>query len=188
MRLNLCLSFAALGFMISGSAHAVPIQWNLKDVVLTDGATVTGGFTFDDDTNSVSDFAFTISGGALSSFPSATTFSKALGTPVSYYNISVYSQKDGFYFGTYAHRLDIIPTEFLTNAGGTVSLIQLNPNAAYFTAESISGSARRAITGSITTLSAAVPESSTWAMLVAGAGFVGASMRRRRQITKVSFA
>jgi hypothetical protein len=34
----------------------------------------------------------------------------------------------------------------------------------------------------------AVPESSTWAMMIAGFGLVGASLRYRRRTTKVSFA
>ncbi|MBM6577743.1 PEP-CTERM sorting domain-containing protein [Microvirga sp. SRT01] len=34
----------------------------------------------------------------------------------------------------------------------------------------------------------AVPEPSTWAMMIVGFGMVGGAMRRRRVSTKVSFA
>ncbi|MBS0504308.1 MAG: PEP-CTERM sorting domain-containing protein [Proteobacteria bacterium] len=33
----------------------------------------------------------------------------------------------------------------------------------------------------------AVPEPATWAMMIAGFGFVGAAMRRRRRTVQVSF-
>lgn len=49
----------------AGAASAAPVQWQLDDVVLTDGASVTGGFSFDAATGTYSDIALSRSIGSV---------------------------------------------------------------------------------------------------------------------------
>ena len=56
----------ALGVLLTGglgSAQAVPLTWDLNNVVFGDGTTVTGSFVFDADTTTFSDLDLTSSGG-----------------------------------------------------------------------------------------------------------------------------
>jgi len=47
--------FLGLSIFLSSVAQAVPVSWTLNDVVLSDGGTVSGSFSYDADTNTYSD-------------------------------------------------------------------------------------------------------------------------------------
>ena len=70
----------------------------------------------------------------------------------------------------------------LSASGGT-----FNPIASY---EAEPSGGIRFLSGSVSAVTAAVPEAGTWAMMIAGVGMVGGAMRRRKAEgrTTVSFA
>lgn len=49
--------------LVAGAGHAAPLTWSLTGVEFDDGASATGTFVFDADTNSISDINITVTGG-----------------------------------------------------------------------------------------------------------------------------
>lgn len=59
--LGRCIALCSALLFPSGQAHAAAVSWNLQNVGLLDGGTVTGFLVFDADTETFSDFSFTLS-------------------------------------------------------------------------------------------------------------------------------
>jgi len=56
---------AVIILFVTGSVQAAPITWTLNNVVFDDGATVTGSFVYDQDTNLYSEMSITVAGGYM---------------------------------------------------------------------------------------------------------------------------
>ena len=67
MRFPLGLSLCVLTILsgVTGSAWAVPVTWTLHNVVFEDGATASGSFVYDADTNTYSAVNITTQGGSI---------------------------------------------------------------------------------------------------------------------------
>lgn len=110
------------------TAHATPMTWSLDNVFFNDGATAGGSFTYDEATNSVSDWNISVSGGNESVFPAFTY------DPTSTQSVGVYeADSTGLSFqffvdpnatgGTPESRVIVLTTEgFLTDIGATIPL------------------------------------------------------------------
>jgi hypothetical protein len=157
------------------SAQATPLTWTLTGVSFADGATASGSFVFDASINTYLSWNITTTAttppnanGGLSEFMGGKTYTTNILTDASsnhFGNASGLAVKDvpGNKFGlVYQHNL--------TNAGGVVALWSVSEGY------EINGFKSRSITaGSVT---AAVPEPGTYAMLLAGLVLVGWARRR----------
>lgn len=153
------------------SAQATPITYNLTDVSFADGTGATGSITFDSDTKLSSSFFISTTAGILSAF----NWSKA---------------NSGLYFGGGAgpNNFTIITTDgrrvfnfsflnALTNAGGNNTI-----NTASTYECNNCGTFRRVITGSLTAVSAEVPEPASLALMLPAFGALAMARRRRKQV------
>lgn len=165
--------FLALLFAAS-NATAIPVTWNLDDVVFDDGGSATGSFTFDAGTGTFSSINITTSanGSLGASYGEQVGVSSA--TTLDFLEIGgVAGGVIGF------SRLLLSLDSAMMDAGGTIGLA-LTPWAVegVCTNESCTGLSplRHAIRGSITT----VPEPVTLALM--GLGLAGFGYQRRKQI------
>jgi hypothetical protein len=179
--------FAGLFVALAGMASASPLTWNLSNVTLGDGSTVTGSFVFDADTTTFSNLNLVSSGGAAAPASSPWAFNvnnlpgseQNAGGITGFQAVDVASANE-----TGAHYISLFSTggPVMTNAGGTIVLtfFQIgtcgNANCSGndgIHPVSFTGS------GSFTTDVAGVPEPSTW-MLSGSALLVGLLRRKRR--------
>ncbi|OJV29380.1 MAG: hypothetical protein BGO24_03985 [Sphingomonas sp. 67-36] len=154
------------------------VVFNLDNVKLVDGGTLTGSFTTSDDLSVLEDFSITSAGG--NGWPygvfTGTTYTMADAiNPVFWTSAQGISAK--FAGGS---QLNIFFSSALTAAGAmldqTTSETQKLAGSRWLTEGSVS-----AVAGA-----GGVPEPATWAMMIAGFGLVGAAMRRRK--AQVRFA
>ena len=117
---------AVLVLIVGGAASASPIQWNLSGVTLGDGSSVAGSFIYDVDTNTWSGLSITTSGGtilpATDEWEFNTLYSGGLrndGTRSGF--IAVYPTATDL-TGAKALVLMSTDSQYMTNAGGTISL------------------------------------------------------------------
>jgi hypothetical protein len=168
---------AALAAASSIPAQAAEVVWSLQGVNFADGGTASGTFTFNADTNTVTNFALSVTGGNTAVFP-AFTWDSSTATTVY---VGLYGGLN-FRSTTSLRELRLDPVASLTNAGGTVAL-DLD---SIFGGDCYNCDPFRAFTsGSLVASAAAVPEPATWGMMLAGFGAVGWSMRRRRSAAAV---
>lgn len=99
------------------AAGASPIQWTLADVLFEDGATASGSFIYDADTDTFSDILVTTTAGAFA--PAAVYTSLVVGGPGD----AVLTPAGGDLTG--AGALQLVFYFPLTNAGGIVPLVDL---------------------------------------------------------------
>ena len=156
---------AALSF----NAYAIPVEWTLTDVTMRYGGTLTGGFTYDNDTNVYSDIAITYSN------PTSSGLQTNLGgTATSFAFANAFYLDANLYAGPNANvGIDIFYQDELTNAGGVVELfagsfsVASSPN--FGSDDIVSGS----LTGTVVPIPAAV-----WLF---GSALAGLGWMRRKQ-------
>ncbi len=161
-----------LTLALAPMSFASTVTWNLSDVTFSDGASATGNFQFDADSNTFSSWNINVTAGALSAF----TYTNANSSPFDGVQASGYQPTFFFSQNGSTRQLRITPLTALTDAGGTVA-INLN------TWGGGSGSVecdnctpyRNIVSGSLTTDSlGGVPEPGSMCLL--GIGLVCASI------------
>jgi hypothetical protein len=166
------LAAAALAAVSALPAQAAEVVWTLQGAAFSDGGTAAGTFTFNADTNTVTNFALSVTGGNTDVFP-AFTWDSSTATAVY---VGLYGGLN-FRSTTSLRELRLDPAASLTNAGGTVAL----DLGSIFGGDCYNCDPFRAFTsGSLVASAAGVPEPATWGMMLAGFGAVGWSMRRSR--------
>lgn len=174
----------------SSAVFAVPVQWTLQGMTFSNGSVVSGTFDFDANSNAVSNISISMSAGngfAAQSFnaiaPSSFNYFGGIFTtmPLSYNDTLDCANNNDSTCGTHAFGVNLYPAH-MSDAGGVIAA-----SSAWIghCSEAIcnqgSWSFRQdyslAATGSI----AAVPEASTYAMMLAGLGLIAALARRRNQ-------
>ncbi len=126
------LGIAALTLLAAPAIYAGPINWELSDVTLSDGITVTGSFTFNADTDTYSNVDITTT--AAGPF-SAYTFLDTCGTDVSSCTgVSPNSTEALFLTSNASNQSGLpaiaffftgvggVPPAGLTDAGGTIDI------------------------------------------------------------------
>ncbi|MBJ7901507.1 MAG: hypothetical protein GC158_16675 [Cyanobacteria bacterium RI_101] len=108
---------------LAPSAEAIPVNWALNGVTFTDGASATGGFTYDADTNTYSNVSISVTGPIYASnLPNPRTFSTS-NVVVSGSGASALSL--GNNFGSIINGEQQVLFNFLSslsNSGGSVSI------------------------------------------------------------------
>ncbi len=171
MKLALLGSAAAAALLLANPAAATVI-FNLDNVVLVDGGTLTGSISLSDNFANIEDFSITSSDSIGSPYGSfvGRTYTFADATMISW------NAAQGLWaqFGSPMAQLSI----YLANPPLTDGD---NPLATSTSEVQIvtDGGTRWAESGSL--VAATVPEAATWGMLILGFGLVGASLRRRER-------
>ena len=174
------LAIAAL-VLASVPAQATPVTWTLSGI-FNDGATASGSFVWDADTNTSPIFSISTTGGTLGAFTYDNSSSYLFAHPFSNANDYVWAKND------VSRYIDLDFATPLTNAGGTHALLTANPfapgggfqnNTASWECDNCA-SVPYFVEGSVTSVSA-VPEPETYAMMLAGLGLLGFAARRRKQ-------
>lgn len=101
-------------------ACAIPVRWTFANARFADGGTITGKFTYDADTNIVSNWSVSVSGGNTTDFPAvvydtstSTSGAQPLADP----------QKTVLFFLNDSERvLRVTPVTDFTDAGGTLAI------------------------------------------------------------------
>lgn len=159
---------AASVFALATPASAA-IVFNLDNVKLVDGGTLTGSFTTSDDLSQL--ISFSITSSTNNGWPygnyAGTTYTLGDATSL-FWNAA---QGISANFGSSAH-LNLFFDNPLSATGAVLNQT---------TSETQKGFNRYLVGGSVSgTIAGAVPEPATWAMLIMGFGLVGAAMRRRK--------
>jgi hypothetical protein len=158
--------------LLSGAlpALATPIKWTLSDVKFTDGATASGSFFYDGDTKKGSLFNVSTSAGILSAFHYEPATSGLFTGGGAGPNNFILMTNDGRRY------LNFSFLDPLSNAGGTLNI---NLSSGY---ECLNcNPSRHMVSGSVTTLSANVPEPGTLAIVMPALGMLGWMARRRNK-------
>ncbi|WP_254620996.1 PEPxxWA-CTERM sorting domain-containing protein [Sphingomonas sp. CL5.1] len=166
---------------VSAIAMATPasaaIVFNLDNVKLVDGGTLTGSFTTSDDLSALEDFSITSAGG--NGWPYGT-FAGTTYTMANAISPVFWTFAQGISANFAGAQLNIFFSSPLTATGATL-------NQTSSETQTLAGS-RWLTDGSVSAVAGggSVPEPATWAMMIAGFGVVGAAMRRRK--VRVRFA
>jgi len=166
------LLLLASSLVVAPVSSASTVSWNLNNVTFSDGATASGAFTFDADSNTLSDWNVSVTSGVLSAF----TYSPANSTAGSYFQETGYQDELLFMVNGSTRQLRLTPLDALTDSGG-IDPINFN------TFGNGSGSVecyncapyREVVSGSFAT---ATPEPGSMALL--GLGFASASLLARK--------
>ena len=174
MKIAILGSAAAAALLFANPAVATAV-FNLDNVNLVDGGTLTGWISLSDDFASLEDFSIT------SSDSSGTEYGTFVGRTYSLSDTTSYTwQAAQGLWAQFADPLSQLHI-FLANP----PLMDGDNPLAVTTAEvqiTTSGGTRWAESGQLVPDAvAAVPEAATWAMLVFGFGLVGTSLRRRER-------
>jgi hypothetical protein len=182
MKLRLFCSAAAMWALALsvGAANANPLTWNLEDFVFNDGGTASGSFVFDTTTGHYTDISIVTTVGTA--FPGASYDTP---DPASAGNSTFFSAVNSANLANLngTPLLAFLWAAPLTSAGGTVDI--------KFTSFHYEGSCfsgcngitidRSLVSGDITTNAVnAVPEPSTWAMMILGFAGIGFMAYRRK--------
>ncbi|MCG2840040.1 PEPxxWA-CTERM sorting domain-containing protein [Sandaracinobacter sp. RS1-74] len=169
--MNFRMLFGALagaGLLSAAPASAV-VVFELKNVTLQDGGQLTGTITTSDDLNTL--VGLEITSTSNHNWP----YGNFIGRTYNFADILpgfVWNTAQGLqaWFAGPTARLDIFFAQPLTLAGADLAVSANEWQQA--------AGARAVVSGSL----GVVPEPAAWAMMIAGFGLVGASMRRRRAI------
>lgn len=171
MKFGLILGAAAAATLLSAPAAAV-VVFDLNNVTLVDGGTLTGSLTVSDDLSTLLDFSITSSSNA------GWPYGNYVGRTYSFADTTFYSWNaaQGLLadFGGPSARVNIFVASPLTASGALLAVTTSETQSV------TGGGTRYAISGELVAQQPGlVPEPATWAMLITGFGLVGASMRRR---------
>jgi hypothetical protein len=170
MRFALVLSLCVLTILcgVTGSAWAVPVTWTLHNVVFQDGATVSGSFVYDADTNTYSAVNITTTTGPIRT---GATYTFVCTTPcdliapsdqvVAFLTTSPATDQTGLPVLQY-----IFFNAPLTNAGAKTIAVLAGEASCVDTTCSDGEDPIRFGGGLITSLSGAIPTLSEWGMIV----------------------
>lgn len=169
---SIIIGTALLATAVPGVASAA-IIFNLNNVVMSDGSTLTGSLTTSDNLMTLQSFDI-FSQTKSSAFGNLTGYEYA---PAGASLIS-WNPFQGLtaFFTTPSGSLQLYLTTTLTTAGGTL---------ASSSAETQYGKGFRYVSGGslVAQQAAAVPEPATWMTMILGLGAVGAALRYRRKVT-----
>ena len=185
-KMMLATGVSAAAMLAATSASAATFLFSYSGTNATNGAfTATGTLTTTNTTTLVNGrAAYTITGitgtrngAAITGLVPAGTDFGGLSTDNYLYVAAPYLTLSGFGFSVAGtgnlfnpYYLGSAYQEYVRNAAGAD--VQATPG----------------ITFTATPVTAAVPETATWAMMIAGFGMMGVALRTRRRSTKVSFA
>ena len=174
MKFGLILGAAAAVMTLSAPVAAA-VVFDLSNVTLVDGGTLTGTLTLSDDLASLEGFNIT------SSSNSGWPYANFAGRTYLFTDVTTFSwnaaQGLQANFADPSARLDIFFSSPLTSTGTGLAIT---------TSETQGNYNRYAVSGELVAQAGAVPEPATWAMLIIGFGLVGVSMRRRSQTDVLS--
>ncbi len=160
--------------MIGMAAPAsAAVVFNLNNVTLVDGGTLSGSFTTSDDLATLIGFSITSSTNNGWPYGNFTGTTYTLGNATSLF----WNATQGLSATFPKAKLNLFFNSPLTSTGTALNQT---------TSETQKGYNRYLTSGSVSAVAGAVPEPATWAMMIAGFGLVGAAMRRRA--AKVRFA
>jgi hypothetical protein len=170
--------FAVLASFVATTAAASPLQWTLSGATFADSTVATGSFFYDASTNTYSNWNITTATGTglafgfipvpMTGYAYAPASSFVTGASnASHFQLQQINFISGF---------DLTFTQSLTQSGGTVSL-----GTAGGSSEHASSIVSRLLTSGVVTAAAPIPEPSTYALMLAGLGFVGLVANRRRK-------
>lgn len=150
----------------SASALASPVSWTLTNVIFDTGGTMTGSFTWNADTSSLTNISIQISGGSEPSLDGHLTTGSSFSADFFAFNQSPATGNPGIHLN---------PNSSLTDAGGTLvidsgmSFVGVCIDSACNDIGAVGGSLF-GLSGSLvgTPVSSATPECSTLALLVPG--------------------
>jgi hypothetical protein len=164
---------------VPGSACADNVTWNLNDATFTDGATATGSFVYNADTNTVSSVDIVTSAGADFGGTDYTAPDPGYG-PFPAEIVFVTGAGLADYTGTPA--LDLLFGSPLTDAGGTIPLSLLTGELTCGNPGCTTGGVpfyRALAAGDVTTAAVSTPEPSTLLLLGLGLLMLFAAGKRK---------
>lgn len=164
---------------IAQISFASTVTWNLNNVAFSDGATASGSFDFNADTNTLSNWDISVTSGALSAF----TYIPADSTAGSYFQETGYQDELLFMVNGSTRQLRLTPLTALTDAGGTVDINLNTFGGGSGSVECFNcGPYRLVVSGSFDTETPGTPEPCSMGLL--GIGFAGTvlSARKRRSL------
>jgi hypothetical protein len=175
MNLKRIRSSAILLVALQAAAFATPVTWYLSGVQFADGATASGSFVYDADTDTYSAVNITTTSG--SSF-AGVHYLLTLGAGSHPYDLAAVTAAPGSLLNT--PMLQVWYTSSLTNSGGTVPLL-VNSTGEFNCENAGCGSVsihRLATAGSVTTTVSAAPSSAAGvpALSGVGLGFLGIAL------------
>lgn len=162
---SLKLSLALAGLLLAGAAQAVTVySYSVTGATLLNGAAFSGSWTYDQTTKAVTNFSFTFGAGTANA-------SSTISTPADTFTSAAYDQMYGTNIGLWAKSANGngLILSFDPKTGALGSNTALNTGTYYFTYMSNAG------TATVT----AVPEPSSYALLLTGIGAIGFVARRR---------
>lgn len=178
MRKSYLAAAASLGAMLLAAAPAsAAITFSLDNVNFNGGGSLTGTFTTSDDLSTLLDFSISTTANDYGWFGNFSGATYTLADAASVLWSSTYGLSAGFL--SPLSQIGLLFASPLTADGTQLALSDE-------TVVKWNGGIRFATSGTVSPLAGAVPEPTTWAMMIVGLGLVGASMRRRK--VAVSFA
>ena len=159
-------ALAGMAMAIASPASAAQFGFTFATNQLLFGGPVTGSGVF-----TTSDTAMTVAGRTAFAITSISGFVNgvAINAPTGSY---------GNYFTTGPAFLDGSGVKFENASGGRIDFF-FQDSVSRYRVNTFSPGSSSFVTASSARVAAAVPEASTWAMMLAGFGIVGASLRRR---------
>ncbi len=112
------LFLLASALVMAQAGFASSVNWNLSNVAFSDAATASGTFTFDADSQTLSNWNISVTSGALPAF----TYTPADSTAGSYFQVSGYQNELLFMVNGSTRQLRMTPLTALTDGGGTVNV------------------------------------------------------------------
>ena len=159
-------AFAAIGMAVASPAAAAQFNFSFATSTPLFGGPVTGSGIF-----TTSDTAMTVAGRTAFAITSITGM-------VNGFAIDAPTGSYGNYFTTGPSFLDGSGTVFSNSDGRRIDFF-FQDTAGQYRVNTFSPGSSSFVSASSSPVAAAVPEASTWAMMLTGFGVVGGAMRRR---------